>query len=199
MYCLCVNVHCTAATGCQPNAVNKYDVYHIARCPLVKYSDPEELSSYSLAYYCCFWADPLIALSKAWVSCDCGFEYRRGYGCVSFVTVASCASLCSGPILRPCWFLLGYSKGLVPFDSKGATEWPLTFAKQKWNVISSTSYFWAILTKFEFFFTDNLKGPQSQIWRMSAQWEPCSFMGPDGRTDRHDKRSMRFSRICERA
>ena len=30
VYCLCVNVYCTTATGCHPIAVNKYISYHIS-------------------------------------------------------------------------------------------------------------------------------------------------------------------------
>jgi len=76
------------------------------------------------------WVDPLIALSKAWVSWGCGFEYRREYGCVTFVTVACYAGLYSGSIRRPCLHLLG-PKSLVPPNSKRATLRPLTLAEQQ--------------------------------------------------------------------
>jgi hypothetical protein len=75
------------------------------------------------------WADPFIALSKSCVSWNCGFEYDLGYGCVSFLTVACYAGLYSGSIRRPCLYLLGYPKSLVPSDSKGAPLWPLTFTE----------------------------------------------------------------------
>ena len=29
VYCLCVNVYCTTATGVNPTVVNKYTIYHI--------------------------------------------------------------------------------------------------------------------------------------------------------------------------
>jgi hypothetical protein len=29
VYCLCVNVYCTAATGCQPNCSKQIYIYHI--------------------------------------------------------------------------------------------------------------------------------------------------------------------------
>jgi hypothetical protein len=35
-----------------------------------------------------------------------------------------------GPIRRPCLYLLGYPRSLVPFDSKGAPLWPLTRTEQ---------------------------------------------------------------------
>ena len=65
------------------------------------------------------------------------------------MTVACYAGLGSGPILRPCLYLLGYTKSLVPFDSKGATLWPLTFAEQQWNVISSSSQLPDIFERFQ--------------------------------------------------
>ena len=46
MYCLCINVYCTAATGCQPIAVKIQDDTKHSDCVLHHYSDTYNKFSY---------------------------------------------------------------------------------------------------------------------------------------------------------